>query len=187
MAKAKALEVRYAAFLTPWGWCAAAKTERGLCEFALPVSRQEDAEKGILARRPGARRDPGAFADLATAVEKYFNGWTVSFDLFPIDLWGASSFRERVWSLTRRIRYGQVRSYRWISLEIGRPGAARGIGAALGANPMPLIVPCHRVVASDGTLRGFSAEGGLDTKARMLELEGVRIVGEGDGRKVVAK
>lgn len=187
MAKGRAVGVRYAVFPTAWGWCAAARTERGLCEFALPTSREGDAEKDILTRRPGARRDPGAFADVAAAVEKYFNGWTVSFDLFPIDLSGASSFCERVWSLTRRIPYGQVRSYRWISLEIGRPGAARGIGAALGANPLPLIVPCHRVVASDGTLRGFSAEGGLDTKARMLEMEGVRIIGEGDGRKVVAR
>ncbi len=69
---------------------------------------------------------------------------------------------------------------------MGRPDAVRAIGAALGANPTPLLVPCHRVVCADGTLGGFSAEGGLDLKARLLELERVRMTGEGTARRVLA-
>ena len=179
--------LQYAVFPTAWGWCAAAEAGRGLCEFVLPLAAQRDAERELLARRPAARPAPQAFGPLAQAVEKYFNGWTVSFDAFPVDLAGGTSFQQRVWALARRIAYGQVRSYRWIGLEMGRPEAARAIGAALGANPVPLIVPCHRVVAEDGTLCGFSGEGGLDLKARMLTLEGARILGEGDRRRVAAR
>lgn len=187
MATRKAECIRYTVFPVAWGWCAAADTERGLCEFVLPRVSEADAEADILSRRPGARRDASAFGDLAAATEKYFNGWTIPFDLFPVDFSGATSFSIRVWTLTRRIPYGQIRSYRWLALELGRPEAVRGIGAALGANPLPLIVPCHRIVAADGQLRGFSAEGGLDTKARMLTLEGARIIGEGDRRRVAPR
>ncbi len=176
--------VRYGLFKTPWGWCAAAGTARGTCALVLPQVLPEPAEREVLSRCPDARREDRAFATLAEAVEKYFDGWTVALEILPVDLSAGTLFQQRVWTLTRRIPYGRVRSYRWIGLEMGRPEAARAIGAALGANPVPLLVPCHRVVAEDGHLGGFSAEGGVETKARLLGLEGARFLGDGPARRV---
>jgi methylated-DNA-[protein]-cysteine S-methyltransferase len=187
MADGRTGRLRYDVFPTSWGWCAAADRGRGVCAFVLPLATEAAAEQDVLARCPGARREPAVFKDLALAVGKYFDGWTVSFDIVSVDLSAGTAFQQRVWTLARRIAYGQVRSYRWIGLEMGRPEAARAIGAALGANPVPLLAPCHRVVAEDGTLCGFSGEGGLELKARMLTLEGARLMGEGARRRVAAR
>lgn len=89
---------------------------------------------------------------------------------FPVDLSGGSPFQRRVWRASRRIPYGRVRSYKWIAAKVGGTKFARAVGHALGANPVPIVVPCHRVVAHDGSLGGFS--GGLRIKRRLLELEG---------------
>ena len=90
----------------------------------------------------------------------------------PLDERGIDEFRRAVHAATRRIEPGTTRSYGEIARAIGRPDAARDVGAALSRNPFPVIVPCHRVVAANGALTGFSAPGGLATKRRMLELEG---------------
>lgn len=81
-------------------------------------------------------------------------------------------FARRVFAATRELGPGETTSYGEIARRLGDPGAARAVGAALGANPTPLIVPCHRVLAADGTLHGFSAPGGIRTKRRLLEIEG---------------
>jgi methylated-DNA-[protein]-cysteine S-methyltransferase len=90
----------------------------------------------------------------------------------PLDERGLDPFRRAVYAATREIAPGSTRSYGDIARAIGRPDAARDVGAALSRNPFPIIVPCHRVVAASGALTGFSAPGGLETKRRMLELEG---------------
>ena len=90
----------------------------------------------------------------------------------PLDLTGATPFQRAVWRQLQLIPAGQTRSYAAIARAIGRPRAARAVGAACGANPIPLLIPCHRVIASDGSLGGFS--GGLDWKRRLLALELVR-------------
>jgi methylated-DNA-[protein]-cysteine S-methyltransferase len=90
----------------------------------------------------------------------------------PLDERGVDEFRRAVYAATREIAPGTTRSYGEVARAIGRPDAARDVGAALGRNPFPIIVPCHRVVAANGALTGFSAPGGLATKRRMLELEG---------------
>jgi len=123
---------------------------------------------------------------LVKAVQRYFDGWRTGFDEFAVDLSGGTPFQRRVWSVTRRISYGEVRTYGWIGLEMGRPKALRAIGAALGANPVPLLVPCHRIVGGDGSLGGFSAEGGEELKAAMLALERVRLVRQGGRVRVLA-
>ena len=124
--------------------------------------------------------------ELVKAVARYFDGWRTEFDGFPVDFSAGTAFQQRVWAIARRIPYGQVRTYRWIAMEMGRPEATRAIGTALGANPVPLLVPCHRVVNGDGTLGGFSAEGGAALKAKMLELERVRLVKFGGRLRVLA-
>jgi methylated-DNA-[protein]-cysteine S-methyltransferase len=90
----------------------------------------------------------------------------------PLDQRGVDDFRRAVYAATRRIPPGRTDSYGGIARAIGRPDAARDVGAALAQNPTPIIVPCHRVVAANGALTGFSAPGGLDTKRRMLQIEG---------------
>lgn len=80
-------------------------------------------------------------------------------------------FQQAVWKACMRIPEGETRSYKWIAEQIGKPGAARAVGAALGRNPFAPLVPCHRVIKSDGTLGGFSAPGGLKAKAKLLEKE----------------
>ena len=90
----------------------------------------------------------------------------------PLDEQGLDDFRRAVYAATREIAPGTTRSYGEIARAIGRPDGARDVGVALSRNRFPIIVPCHRVVAANGALTGFSAPGGLDTKRRMLELEG---------------
>lgn len=101
----------------------------------------------------------------------YANGEGTSLDDYPVDLPECSPLQERTWLALRTIPRGETRSYGWLTRQLGQPpGAARAIGAAMGANPIPLWLPCHRVVASDGTLHGFG--GGLAMKRALLELEG---------------
>jgi O-6-methylguanine DNA methyltransferase len=180
------LKVTHRAFKVSFGWCAAARTTEGFRAFILPAPTSEEAEALLLDLVPESRKSARRFGDLEAAVEKYFDGWRTEFDRFPLDFSTGTPFQQKVWSLVRRIPYGQVRTYGWIGLEMGRPEAARAIGAAVGANPLPLLVPCHRIVASDGSLGGFSAAGGVELKARMLELERVRLSGSGEGRRVLA-
>ena len=100
-------------------------------------------------------------------LEFYFRGQLREFDL-PLDS-GGTAFQRSVWSALRAIPYGETRSYRDVAREIGRPAAVRAVVAANGANPIPVIVPCHRVIASDGSLCGFG--GGLEIKRKLLLLE----------------
>ena len=181
----------YDVFQVALGWCAAARGGKGVCAFVLPVQSAQMAEAELLSvAKPGApapRRSPSALRPLAEAVERYFDGWTVkNFDKFSMDLSSGTAFQQRVWSVIGRIPYGQVRTYRWIGMEIGRPEAARAIGGAVGANPVPLLIPCHRVVGSDGSLVGFSATGGIGLKMKMLEIEKVRLHQAGSRWRVMA-
>ncbi|HEX8191386.1 MAG TPA: MGMT family protein [Allosphingosinicella sp.] len=97
----------------------------------------------------------------------------------PLDFAAASDMERKVWEAALRIPRGEVRTYGDIAREIGAPGAAQAVGAALGRNPIPILVPCHRVLASGGRSGGFSAPGGTRTKFRILEIEGARRPGEG--------
>jgi len=120
------------------------------------------------------RRDDGAFAEAARQLTAYFAGDLTRFDL-PLHITG-TDFRRRVWSELQTIPYGETISYAALANRIGRPRAFRAVGAANGANPLPIVVPCHRVIGSDGSLTGFG--GGIEVKRFLLALEGVA-VGEG--------
>ena len=129
----------YDVFRVSLGWCAGARSGKGICAFVLPVRRAQIAEEEILAitacSRPGGsapRRATSELRLLAEAAERYFDGETVRFDEFPVDLSSGTAFQQRVWSMIGRIPHGQVRTYRWIGVEIGRPEAARAIGGAVG-------------------------------------------------------
>ena len=101
----------------------------------------------------------------------YFAGQKIEFSV-PLDWSSFSSFQRQVFQYTCTITYGQVQTYGQIAADLGKPGAARAVGAALASNPIPILIPCHRVIGADGSLHGYSAPGGLQTKAWLLALEG---------------
>jgi O-6-methylguanine DNA methyltransferase len=109
------------------------------------------------------------FAETRRQLEEYFAGRRLVFRL-PLDLEQGTAFQRRVWRALLDIPYGHTMSYKEVAMTIGQPSAVRAVGAANGANPIPIVVPCHRVVASDGTLGGYG--GGLSIKRDLLDLEG---------------
>lgn len=118
---------------------------------------------------PGLKRDKEPFAEVIEQLESYFAGQRKNFDL-PMSPAG-TPFQLKVWSALRKIPYGQTQCYGDIARRIRNPKAVRAVGRANGANPIAIIVPCHRVIGSNGTLTGFG--GGLDRKAKLLALEGL--------------
>lgn len=110
-------------------------------------------------------------AALQNQLEEYFSGGRRTFDL-PLSVSG-TPFQRRVWDELRRIPYGETRTYGQIAASLGRPTACRAVGGANGANRIPIIIPCHRVIGADGSLTGFA--GGKPIKAFLLELEGMRL------------
>jgi len=155
---------------TAWGWVGMASSPQGLLTLTLPQPTQERALKPLLERwgREQLHDDP-RLEGLKRKLQRYFDGYRVLFDE-PLDLREATAFQCRVWLAVRAIPYGETRSYGQIARQVGSPGAARAVGQAMAANPLPIVVPCHRVIGSDGNLRGFG--GGLDLKRRLLEMEG---------------
>ena len=115
--------------------------------------------------------DPGRTAELRRQLAEYFAGERRDFDLRLAP--EGTPFERSVWDELRKIPFGETRSYGEIAQALGRPGAARAVGRANGANPIPIVVPCHRVIGSDGSLTGFG--GGLEAKSRLLEIEGRRL------------
>jgi len=148
--------------VTPAGPVALYLSRKGVAGIELP---RGDQKRRAAVR--GNRLSPVGKAAAAFLL-RYFSGERVVFDL-PLDLRHATVFQRAVWQAARKIPYGETRSYAWIAKRIGKPRAARAVGRALGANPVPVIVPCHRVISSAGTLGGFSS--GLGMKKKLLKLE----------------
>ena len=140
----------------------------GLLATTLPQSSAKEAEQLLGIGRNEAVFSPETFTDLVERFKLYYNGKKVTFP-DELDLSDATPFQRRVWEGTRLITYGETRSYLWVARQIGKPEAARAVGQALGRNPLSIIVPCHRVIASDGGLCGFG--GGVEMKRYLLSLE----------------
>jgi methylated-DNA-[protein]-cysteine S-methyltransferase len=162
-----------------WGWIGLVASATGLRLLTLPARTQEAALLRLSQAYPEAvpaDRNP-LLLQAAGRVRAYLLGDSRDLDI-PIDLAGHPGFAQAVWQATLGIPYGETRTYRWVAGRVGGgPGAAQAAGAALGDNPVPLVVPCHRVIGTDGTLHGFA--GGLDMKARLLALESGQMVLEG--------
>jgi O-6-methylguanine DNA methyltransferase len=122
-------------------------------------------------QRPEGRRDAKRCKDAVAQLGEYFAGGRREFDL-PLAPVG-TDFQLRVWHALREIPFGAVRNYGDIARAIGQPGASRAVGQANGANPLPIVIPCHRVLASDGSIGGYSC--GIDVKHKLLALEGVEL------------
>ena len=155
---------------TPFGPLHLYSTARGLLRIALPNEAPESAERAVRAQLgPGVviRRDDDAQAQAHAQLAAYFAGARTTFDL-PLDPRG-TAFQRLVWDAVAAIPHGQTRSYQQIARAIGRDRAVRAVGAANGANPLPIVIPCHRVIGADGSLTGYG--GGLAMKRRLLALE----------------
>ncbi len=157
----------YATFETTAGWIGLITSSRGLSRVTLPQKSREMAESSLGEFRE-ATFSADHFKDLIGKFQAYFQGDWVDFTE-KLDFSNATSFERAVWETTRKIPYGETRSYGWVALQIGNPLAPRGVGQALGRNPLPIIIPCHRVIGSDGKLHGFG--GGLKMKEYLLKLE----------------
>jgi methylated-DNA-[protein]-cysteine S-methyltransferase len=166
----------YALFDTAIGRCALVWRGGLVVGAALPEASDEAARARIARRFPGAAEaDPPPFAAAAIArIAALLAGDRTDLGDIELDLDQGSDFERQVWRAARRIPCGEVRSYGDIAREIGAPGSAQAVGVALGRNPVPIIIPCHRILAADGKSGGFSAPGGVATKFRILEIEGAR-------------
>lgn len=151
------------------GWVGLVFSRRGLVALRFPSITRADAMAALRAEHPGLMvLAGGAWGHLKAQLARFYEGQTVRFDV-PCDLSGHTHFQRSVWEITASIPYGETRSYGWVAREIGAPKAYRAVGAALGANPIPIIIPCHRVLRTDGRLGGY--RGGLAMKQRLLSME----------------
>jgi methylated-DNA-[protein]-cysteine S-methyltransferase len=153
--------------------------EEGLIEVFLPFAGESEDEMAerIALSYPLAVVENLVTKKAALLLEKYFNGERVSFNL-PVDRSGFTLFQSSVYEAVVMIPRGKVKSYGEIALQIGRPRSARGVGMAMAHNPLPIIIPCHRVVGASGALTGYSAPGGVMSKKWLLLMEGVESSGQ---------
>jgi methylated-DNA-[protein]-cysteine S-methyltransferase len=136
----------------------------------------KDLKTGLAYRLTNILPVPDFLGEAARQLQEYLEGKRETFEL-PLDWTEMSSFSARALKLSTKIPYGQTRTYGQLASALGLPpGAARAVGSAMAANPIPLILPCHRMVGSDGKLHGYSGPGGVETKAWLLGLEGNRFV-----------
>lgn len=158
-------------FKSRWGWIGISETTKGVDAVVLPQSSRQ----AVLSELPAASAellDGQASPRLREAqaqLTDYLDGTRHSFDLL-LDLSGGTRFQQKVWRTLLRVSYGRLRSYQWVAVRVGGSQYARAVGNAVGANPMPIVIPCHRVVAQDASLGGFSC--GLPMKRKLLALEG---------------
>ena len=164
--------VKYVIFETKWGYFGLAGTESALCRTLLPEPNSQKIETRLLKNLPDAQFDENFFKALQKQITAYFEGSCVNFSPdIPIGLDGFRGFSRKVLTTCRSIKFGRTISYSGLAKKASRPAASRAVGNALAKNPLPLIIPCHRVIRTDGKMGGFSAPGGISLKKRMLALE----------------
>jgi len=169
--------LKYTIFQTKWGYFGLAGTESGLCRSCLPLAQQQRIKAQLLgvetkADASSVQYCKAFFKPLQEKIAAYFEGVCVDFGVdTPIILNDLSHFTRMVLTACRKIGFGQTTSYSALAKKLGSPAAARAVGNALARNPLPLIIPCHRIVRSDGKLGGFSTAGGRALKAKLIKHE----------------
>jgi methylated-DNA-[protein]-cysteine S-methyltransferase len=162
------VDVRYNVVDSPVGDLLLAATPRGLCRISFTVDGGDES----LARAFGVRVLRAPLDDVRRELDEYFDGRRRDFDL-TLDL-RVAPFHEQVLHELARVPYGQLDTYGGLAAKVGRPRAARAVGTVMHHNPIPIVLPCHRIVGANGSLTGYA--GGLDVKQRLLELEGATLL-----------
>jgi methylated-DNA-[protein]-cysteine S-methyltransferase len=164
----------YAVFETEIGHCGIAWGARGCVGVSLPESSASATRARMQKRFPGASEaaPPPDVTRAIEAIRSLLRGEPVDLSGVDLDMHDLPEFNRSVYEITRTIAPGRTLTYGDIAARVGTPKDARAVGQALGRNPFPIVVPCHRVVASDGRMHGFSGPGGVTTKLRLLQIEG---------------
>lgn len=171
----------YHLFETAHGLAGIAWNGQGLSAFRLPAATSDETRRSILRRFPNAVEAPPSkvAARVIEAAKRYFLGERVDFSDVPIDLGPQDPLFVMIYDWVRQLRWGETTTYGAVAKALGEgPEAARNVGQAMARNPLPLIIPCHRVLAAGGRIGGFSAPGGSDAKTRMLLLEQVDLTAQ---------
>jgi methylated-DNA-[protein]-cysteine S-methyltransferase len=168
--------LRYASMSTPLGPLWAALGPRGLCRVSTDVDEATFIWALDASGQEAVAHDPSALRHVLVQFAEYFDGARRTFDV-DVDLSALGSFQRCVLDAVRRVPYGAVRSYGAIAVDVGRPRAARAVGTALATNPLSIVVPCHRIIRSDGSMGEFGPRSdgsrGRHEKRLLLALEGV--------------
>jgi methylated-DNA-[protein]-cysteine S-methyltransferase len=166
----------YTLFETRLGWIGIAWTLSGICHLQLPQRDRCSTETSLLKRgAPAVAAEPPARVQAAIdALIHYACGEKVDFSSIELDLDGSDEFRRAIYRQARSLSYSETTTYGALAEATGHPGMARETGQAMATNPVPIIIPCHRVLAAGGRMGGFSAPGGQATKRRLLEMERAR-------------
>jgi methylated-DNA-[protein]-cysteine S-methyltransferase len=169
--------IAYTLFDTAIGSCAIAWNDRGVVAFQLPDGSNSTTQNSLTSRvREAVQAEPPpAIQRVIDAVTALLRGERTDLAFVPLDMEGLPDFHRRVYDVARTIPPGATMTYGEIAARLGDPGSARAVGQALGRNPIPVIVPCHRVLAAGGRRGGFSAPGGTTTKLNLLAIEGAQL------------
>lgn len=162
---------------TQLGWFGLAWRAEGIVRLSLPAADRAATERALTRGLDSSEAEtfPPDIADAVDRIRRYASGETVDFSNIPVVLDGVDPLRRAMYASLRQVRHAETLTYGDLAERAGFPGHARDVGAAMGRNPVPLIIPCHRVLAAGGKIGGFSAPGGAATKQKMLELEGVML------------
>jgi len=164
--------LKYVVFKTKLGYFGLAGSEKGLVRTELPLVDEGKVEKRLLSELNGAVRDRKYQTKLQNDIKSYYKGtYDGDFKKVPVDYAEMTSFQASILKACRRVKPRRTMSYSDLAKSAGNPKAARAVGSVLAKNPVPLIIPCHRVLRKDGKLGGFSAAGGVKVKKQMLDLE----------------
>ncbi len=164
----------YTIVQTRWGWVGAIFSDKGLRRLTFPVKTECEAKKRLKNKGDNGYVQSNKFKGLEKKLVNYFSGKPVSFSC-DLDLSGVTQFQREVWETVSKIPYGQAKSYKWVADKMGRKNAYRAVGQALARNPVPIIIPCHRVICKDGSPGGFGGKAAIiKTKLKLLALEGYK-------------
>jgi methylated-DNA-[protein]-cysteine S-methyltransferase len=171
----------FALFDSPIGSCGIARNAKGIAGFHLPLATAQATRARLQQRWAGAVESapPAGVQRVIDRVLALLDGEAIDLSDIPVDLADAPEFHRRVYEVARTIPPGRTMTYGEIARRLGVPHESREVGQALGRNPIAIIVPCHRVLAADGKMGGFSASGGVATKRRILEIEGAAALSAG--------
>ena len=164
--------MNYVIFKTKWGYFGLAGFDNNLCRTFLPVAEPDLIKACFLREFPSAKLDKTLFPSLQKQIIAYFEGENIVFNADnTVLLNGFGDFAKDILKTCQKIRFGQTTTYKELAQKAGYPQASRAVGSALAKNPIPLIIPCHRIIRSDGKMGGFTAPGGINLKKRLLQHE----------------